>query len=111
MGLGAYPFGSITCAIELASWVYSPRFLDVQLDDVPWTIGGSVTSVETAEYQQYRIKGVTAKRHTYPPYPCCPDESDVSGGLTGTLRYEQHARLGLRALQHASAVPCSILVH
>ncbi|KAF8055997.1 CHRNA7 [Scenedesmus sp. PABB004] len=40
-----------------------------------YTVGGSITSVESTVWTEYTIAGVEARRFTYPPLPCCPHES------------------------------------
>lgn len=75
-GLSAFPFGRVRCELELGSWSYGPWYVNVSMQGKGYTVGGSITSGETSVWTEYRIGNVTAKRHTYPPYPCCPDESD-----------------------------------
>ncbi|KAF8061055.1 CHRNA7 [Scenedesmus sp. PABB004] len=74
-GLSAYPFGLVRCSLELGSWVYGPRSVDLHLQGKGYTVGGSITSVESTVWTEYTIAGVEARRFTYPPLPCCPHES------------------------------------
>jgi len=71
-GLSLFPFDTLSCMIEIGSWVYSGKYLRPTLmDETGYTIGGSMTAGE--RYTEYKMRNVSAKVHVYPPFPVAPE--------------------------------------
>jgi hypothetical protein len=66
-GLSAFPYGDISCDLELGSWHWPAAIVDVAPQEGKgYVIGGSLTSMVNAVHVEYNVEKVTAQRVTYP---------------------------------------------
>lgn len=73
VGLNAFPFDTLSCTMEIGSWVYSGLYLrPIKMDGVGYSIGGSDTAGEA--YAEFSLVDVECEAHLYPPYPALPEE-------------------------------------
>lgn len=71
-GLSSFPFDTLSCTVEIGSWVYSGLYIRPIKMGEGFTIGGSETAGES--YSEFSLQDVACETHLYPPYPSLPEE-------------------------------------
>ncbi|GBF97408.1 hypothetical protein Rsub_09573 [Raphidocelis subcapitata] len=78
-GLEAYPFGRVSCELEVGSWAMAANKMDLWPFKEGATIGLSLTGEDGAQTVEYSLINATARRHVYGAcaFPPCGDEWPV----------------------------------
>jgi len=72
-GLTKFPFDTLSCVIEIGSWVYSGKYLRPTLmDETGFTFGARGITGEA--YAEFKLTDISTEVHVYPPFPLSPEE-------------------------------------
>ncbi|KAI8471945.1 MAG: neurotransmitter-gated ion-channel ligand-binding domain-containing protein [Monoraphidium minutum] len=75
-GLEAYPFGPMSCWLEMGSWVLDRTHMDLWPYGDGASLGGSITGAGNARHVEYLAVSVKVERNVYGncSFPPCTDE-------------------------------------